>query len=64
MLKKDGCQTVTAHYVPTQKNAQVAGFYEKCGFSCVGESASGKDYALELAEADLAIEDYYQVTVR
>jgi hypothetical protein len=30
----------------------------------VGESASGKDYALELAEADLAIEDYYQVTVR
>lgn len=64
VLKKDGCQAVTAHYVPTRKNAQVAEFYEKCGFSCVGESASGKDYALELAEADLAIEDYYQVTVR
>ena len=64
LLKKDGCQAVTAHYVPTQKNAQVAEFYEKCGFSCVDESASGKDYALELAKADLAIEDYYQVTVR
>ena len=64
LLKKDGCQAVTAHYVPTQKNAQVADFYEKCGFSCVGKSEDGKDYVLELAQADLAVADYYQITIK
>jgi FkbH-like protein len=64
ILKKEGCQAVTAHYVPTLKNAQVADFYEKCGFSCVGKSEDGKDYVLELAQADLAVADYYQITIK
>ena len=64
ILKKEGCQAVTAHYVPTQKNAQVADFYEKCGFSCVGKSEEGKDYVLELAQADLTVADYYQITIK
>lgn len=64
ILKKEGCQAVTAHYVPTQKNAQVADFYEKCGFSCVGKSEDDKDYVLELAQADLAVADYYQITIK
>lgn len=64
LLKTDGHQWLSARYIPSRKNAQVASFYEKGGFSCVKESPEGKDYEIELSQADLVLEDYYQITVR
>lgn len=64
LLKQEGCEKMTAHYVPSQKNAQVADFYERCGFRCVNESAQGKDYEIDLGQAGLEVEDYYQITIK
>lgn len=40
-----GARRVLARYEPTPKNAQVAGFWEQCGFRALGEGR----FALELA---------------
>lgn len=65
MLKVSGVETVKAVYLPTAKNAQVAEFYEHCGFSCVTENADGgKEYEFDLKSADLEIEKYYHIKVK
>ena len=62
ILKESGVGTVKAAYLPTAKNAQVADFYDRCGFPCVAENADGsKEYALDLKRADLEIEKYYHI---
>ena len=61
-LKDEGVKTVRARYCPTAKNGQVRDFYERCGFACVAEEPDGgKAYVLDLADAELRIEPYYQI---
>lgn len=65
MLKDEGNETMSASYIPTAKNAQVKDFWEKCGFACKSESEDGiKEYSIYLNEADLAIKDFYKITVK
>lgn len=63
-LKTEGVATVTATYVPSLKNGQVAGFYEKNGFAVLSEASDGsKHYMLDLSEADCSVEDYYTIAL-
>ncbi len=64
LLKEAGVSELKACYIPTAKNAQVADFYDKCGFLLVAEKEGTKEYALSLAFADLKTEDYYHVTIK
>lgn len=62
LLKESGLATVRAAYRPTAKNAQVADFYDHCGFLCIAEKVDGsKNYVLDLSSADLKIEKYYHI---
>lgn len=65
LLKESGIASLKAAYLPTAKNAQVADFYDRCGFTCVAENADGsKDYILDLGTADLEIEKYYHINLK
>lgn len=65
LLAIAGIDVLKAKYLPTEKNAQVKDFYEKCGFECVAENEDGsKDYELKLADADLEIEKYYHINLK
>lgn len=49
-----GYRRLTGEYLPTAKNEQVAGLYDRLGFACVEETAGGaRRYAAELAELSL-----------
>lgn len=64
-LQNDGIMEVRAAYLPTAKNAQVAEFYDRCGFTSVAENAYGsKNYLLKLNTADLEIEKYYHINLK
>ncbi|MCI1785954.1 MAG: HAD-IIIC family phosphatase [Bacteroidales bacterium] len=59
-MKEQGIKEVKAQYIPTAKNVQVKDFYEKCGFTCISETAEGiKNYVINLDNADLKVESYY-----
>src|SRR5215217_4980441 len=47
-IKEKGFNTITASYIPTKKNAQVASFYEKLGFSITDEKEGAKHYELSV----------------
>jgi FkbH-like protein len=64
LLKDIGISELTATFIPTAKNAQVASFYDKCGFELGTEKEGVKYYSLSLSDANLAIEDYYHITVK
>lgn len=65
LLRERGLSIVKAHYIPTAKNAQVADFFERCGFPCVSEDSDGKKaYVLDLDKADLEIEKYYHINLK
>lgn len=65
ILKGCGVDYIQAKYIPTQKNGQVADFYDRCGLILKSESTDGsKYYELVLSEAELAIEDYYHVNIK
>lgn len=49
-LKSKGCTQVTAQYVMTQKNSQVADFYDRMGFAQVDGNSTEKEYRLPLAD--------------
>ncbi len=62
LLKKQGLKSVRALYSPTAKNAQVKDFYERCGFRLESEGEDGsKAYSIDLEEADLTIDKYYNI---
>lgn len=63
-LKHDGLKELTATYIPTAKNAQVAEFYDQCGFNLTSEHDGTKHYTLSLDEAQLDTPDYYHINVR
>ena len=65
LLKENGIVTVKATFIPTAKNAQVADFYDRCGFVCLSENADGsKAYLLNLSEAGLQIEKFYHIYLK
>lgn len=45
-LKADSYKVIKAQFIPTSKNAQVANFYEKVGFSLIGRSEGVAKYIL------------------
>lgn len=63
-LKEDGIDTVKATYFPTAKNAQVADFYDRCGFDLVSENNNEKSYQINLKNANLDIEQYYHINLK
>ena len=64
LLKECGVTNLKASYIPTAKNAQVADFYNKCGFLFQSEHDGIKNYGLSLNEAELIIEDYYHINIK
>ena len=62
-LRDRGIQSVKAEYIPTSKNAQVADFYDSCGFTLIDQTKDGtKIYSLDLTIADLSVKSYYSIT--
>ena len=54
--------TLKAMFIPTEKNSQVAEFYDTIGFAVAAIREDGtKDYAANIADLDLTIEDYYKI---
>jgi FkbH-like protein len=49
-LKAKGYAQVAAQYVMTQKNSQVADFYDRMGFALFDENSTAKEYRLPLAD--------------
>ncbi len=65
MMKDKDVSSLRAMYQPTVKNVQVKDFYEKCGFTCVEEKEDGsKEYQIDLSSADLAIKEFYHITIK
>jgi len=65
LLKKDGLVGLEASYLPTPKNAQVKDFWKEMGYTCISEAEDGsKRYSIRLQDADVSIEDYYNITVK
>ena len=64
MLVGQGVRKLYASYIPTAKNAQVAEFYDKCGFSLVSEENGTKKYMFLMDKANFTIEDYYHITIK
>ena len=62
-FKDKGIRSIKAEYIPTTKNAQVADFYDRCGFTLTGQKQDGtKTYSLDLTSADLSVKPYYSIT--
>ncbi len=62
LMRDRGVKTVKAEYIPTPKNSQVESFYDRCGFTCVGVDENGvKSYVIDLASANLAVDDFYSI---
>ena len=60
-LKKQGCTSVEAQYLPTQKNKPVSDFYDKCGFPVISKIEGEKRYALNMEEYKEKSIDYIKV---
>ena len=58
-LKEIGIQTIKAIYIKTQKNGQVADFYEKLGFDVVNQNEELKEYKLNLKHKTYTLSDIY-----
>lgn len=53
---------VCARFIPTEKNSQVAEFYEQLGFTMLTKRNDGaKEYEARIADLDLSIKDYYKI---
>jgi len=65
ILRNIGLNEICASYLPTLKNAQVSEFYDKFGFTCLAKNEDGsKNYCLNLKEADLAVNNIYNIEIR
>ena len=58
-----GVKTVEASYIKSAKNAQVADFYDRAGFTMTHATETEKHYRLELRQ-NRAIKDYYSITIK
>ena len=62
VIKNVGYTKLKATYIPTEKNGQVADFYDKVGFVLVLTDQNGiKHYEVEVNKLDLTIKDYYKI---
>ena len=52
---------IQARYYPTEKNSQVADFYDRLGFDLVSQIDGKKYYQINLTKFDKSIEDYYSI---
>ena len=52
---------ISADYFSTEKNAQVATFYDHLGFKCITEGDACKSYQVSVADLNLEIEDYFRI---
>lgn len=65
LYKEQRNSELKATYIPTFKNGQVSGFYDKCGFNVTDIKENGaKQYVSMLKDEDLEIEDYYHITIK
>lgn len=62
-LGKDGVKRVTASYIPTKKNSQVADFYDRHGFTVISEDEGNKRYVRTL-DVPIEISNSYKVTFK
>tara|TARA_B110000027_G_scaffold31387_1_gene34585 strand:+ start:3690 stop:5273 length:1584 start_codon:yes stop_codon:yes gene_type:complete len=61
-LYAEGITDVSAEFIPTNKNEQTVGFYDKVGFKLIEEMDDGvKKYSLKLRQK-LIIKEYYKFT--
>ena len=61
MLQYDGVEQLTATYIPTKKNMQVAEFYDSMGFELVESLPNGEKRYMMSINGILGIEDYYTI---
>ena len=62
VLSRLEMDAVRAKYIPTEKNVQVADFYEKLGLTLVATSEDGtKEYKAKIENLSLEIKDYYKI---
>jgi predicted enzyme involved in methoxymalonyl-ACP biosynthesis len=53
---------LTAQYIPTAKNGQVAEFYERMGLKLERMNDGGmKEYSAQIEILDTTIKDYYKI---
>ena len=64
LLRQQRGGFLNATYIPTLKNGQVADFYDKLGFCVLHEENGEKNYTISLNDADIVIENYYQIEVK
>lgn len=60
-LKERGVERVTASYEQSQKNGQVANFYDAIGFSCIYHNNLVKEYSLDLSITEIKEFDFCKV---
>ena len=63
MLADKRIETIIANYIKTAKNAQVADFYDRAGFTLQDEHRDEKSYLLRLT-APRSIKNYYTITIK
>ncbi|MBR1923020.1 MAG: HAD-IIIC family phosphatase [Paludibacteraceae bacterium] len=62
VLKIVDIKKLKARYIPTEKNGQVADFYDKLGFKRVStDENGGKYYEADTKTLNLTIKDYYKI---
>jgi len=60
-LKEEGVKTVSAKYIKTLKNSQVADFYERNGFTLENSDEEVNNYLLPLQDGNIQISDIYTI---
>ncbi|MBP3738236.1 MAG: HAD-IIIC family phosphatase [Muribaculaceae bacterium] len=63
-LADNGITTIKATYIKTPKNALVADFYDRMGFTLIGKKDDTKQYILALGEKRTIKKDFYDVTIK
>lgn len=64
IVRQSGVQKVKASYLPTDRNAQTADFYDRAGFVFDEQDTNGnRYYHIDLTES-LKWADYYQITIK
>ncbi|MDR1726007.1 MAG: HAD-IIIC family phosphatase [Bacteroidales bacterium] len=58
-LQQNGTVKLTATYIPTLKNAQVAEFFDKCGFTFVKNDGERKEYVIYLDKTNITLSENY-----
>ena len=66
ILKSQGIEQIESYYIPTQKNIQVAEFYDKLGFTLSPDESlikGGKKYVNNIQRKVFEIESYYKINI-